>query len=236
MTLGTVAEAPRNPECGPVQTSGWDLMKTLFTMAVLILVLFATAPAANACTCVRDTSESAQIAAADVAFVGRLLEIRRVPIVHNATRSMWDGLWKDGWNGLVTAWVMQSMQPSERTEYVFESLETLKGQTSPRVSVTDATTYTSSCAVSKPNFSHDVGKKLRVLAYRRPGSETPVVYFSLCSYSFKPVADERVSVATQFGSQVLPPSPENACSKWQVSALLQEMTKRTKIARPFSVS
>ncbi|MBA3583576.1 MAG: hypothetical protein H0W36_03435 [Gemmatimonadetes bacterium] len=46
----------------------------------------------------------------------------------------------------------------------------------------------------------------------------------------------RVSTAIQFTSQVLPPSAENACSKRQDVGVISEMTKRTKICRPFSVS
>src|SRR5215813_2405455 len=46
----------------------------------------------------------------------------------------------------------------------------------------------------------------------------------------------RVSVAIQFTSHVLPPSSENACSKWQEFGVISEMTNRTRIARPFKVS
>ena len=46
----------------------------------------------------------------------------------------------------------------------------------------------------------------------------------------------RVSVAIQFVSQVLPPSSENACSKWQESGVTSEMTNRTRMARPLSGS
>jgi hypothetical protein len=45
-----------------------------------------------------------------------------------------------------------------------------------------------------------------------------------------------VSVAIQLTSQVFPPSAEKACSKWHEVAVMSEMTKRTKMARPFSVS
>src|SRR3954463_16509417 len=46
----------------------------------------------------------------------------------------------------------------------------------------------------------------------------------------------RGSVAFQFTSQVFPPSSEKACSKRIDSAERGEMTKRTRIARPSSVS
>src|SRR2546425_10417733 len=46
----------------------------------------------------------------------------------------------------------------------------------------------------------------------------------------------RVSVAIQFTSHVLPPSSENACSKRHEFGVMSEMTKRTKMARPSSVS
>ncbi|SRR5216683_8416145 len=36
--------------------------------------------------------------------------------------------------------------------------------------------------------------------------------------------------------QVLPPSSENACSKWHESGVTSEMTNRTRMARPLSVS
>src|SRR5260370_39160086 len=40
----------------------------------------------------------------------------------------------------------------------------------------------------------------------------------------------RVSVAIQFTSQVLPPSSENACSKWADVGVISEMTNRTRMA------
>ncbi len=40
----------------------------------------------------------------------------------------------------------------------------------------------------------------------------------------------------QFTSQVLPPSPENACSKCGVLVLSRVHSKRTKMSFPFSVS
>jgi hypothetical protein len=46
----------------------------------------------------------------------------------------------------------------------------------------------------------------------------------------------RVSVAIQFSSQVFPPSSENDCSKRHEAGVMSEITNRTKIARPFSVS
>ena len=46
----------------------------------------------------------------------------------------------------------------------------------------------------------------------------------------------RVSVAIQLVSHVLPPSLENDCSKWQEFGVMSEITNRTRIARPFSVS
>src|SRR5215813_12471990 len=46
----------------------------------------------------------------------------------------------------------------------------------------------------------------------------------------------RVSVAIQLTSQVLPPSSENACSKRHEFGVMSEITNRTKMARPFSVS
>jgi serine/threonine protein kinase len=49
-------------------------------------------------------------------------------------------------------------------------------------------------------------------------------------------AVHRVSVAIQFTSQVLPPSPEKDCSKRHESGVMTKMTKRTWIARPFSSS
>src|SRR5580693_9793606 len=46
----------------------------------------------------------------------------------------------------------------------------------------------------------------------------------------------RVSVATQFISQLLPPSSENACSKRHELGVMSETTNRTRITRPSSVS
>lgn len=46
----------------------------------------------------------------------------------------------------------------------------------------------------------------------------------------------RVSVAIQLTSQVLPPSSENDCTKRAESGLMSQITKRTRIARPLSVS
>src|SRR4030095_8094581 len=46
----------------------------------------------------------------------------------------------------------------------------------------------------------------------------------------------RVSVPLQFTSQVLPPSSENACSKRHEFGVMSEITNRTKMARPFTVS
>src|SRR6266851_7112353 len=46
----------------------------------------------------------------------------------------------------------------------------------------------------------------------------------------------RVSVAIQLISHVFPPSLENACSKRHESGVMSEMTNRTRMARPFSVS
>src|SRR5690606_34838540 len=46
----------------------------------------------------------------------------------------------------------------------------------------------------------------------------------------------RVSIAIQLASHVLPPSAENACSKRHESSETCEMTKRTRMARPFHVS
>ena len=48
------------------------------------------------------------------------------------------------------------------------------------------------------------------------------------AHRFSPASSlTRVSVATQFTSQVLPPSSENACSKRQDSGVTSEITKRT---------
>src|SRR5215467_10892763 len=46
----------------------------------------------------------------------------------------------------------------------------------------------------------------------------------------------RVSIATQFNSQVFPPSSENDCSKRHEVGVMSEIMNRTKIARPFNVS
>src|SRR5207253_8998981 len=46
----------------------------------------------------------------------------------------------------------------------------------------------------------------------------------------------RVSVATKFGSQVLPPSSENACSKWCESGVVSAKTWRTSMTLPLTVS
>jgi hypothetical protein len=43
----------------------------------------------------------------------------------------------------------------------------------------------------------------------------------------------RVSVAIQLTSHVLPPSSEKDCSKWHEFAVMSEITKRTRMARPF---
>src|SRR6185369_5843214 len=53
---------------------------------------------------------------------------------------------------------------------------------------------------------------------------------------FAGASSTRVSTAIQFTSQVLPPSSENACSKRHEFGVMSEMTNRTRIARPFSVS
>ena len=45
-----------------------------------------------------------------------------------------------------------------------------------------------------------------------------------------------VSTAIQLTSHVTPPSAENACSKRQVSALVDSMTKRTSTCRPLNSS
>ena len=45
-----------------------------------------------------------------------------------------------------------------------------------------------------------------------------------------------VSVAIQLISQVLPPSSEKACSKWQELGVISEITNLTSIARPLYVS
>ena len=42
----------------------------------------------------------------------------------------------------------------------------------------------------------------------------------------------RVSVATKFGSQVRPPSFENACSKWCEVGVMSDQTCRTRTDRP----
>src|SRR5580700_8450834 len=46
----------------------------------------------------------------------------------------------------------------------------------------------------------------------------------------------RVSVAIQFTSQVLPPSAENACSKWQEAGVTSDQTCRTKMFFPLNDS
>src|SRR5439155_15562772 len=54
--------------------------------------------------------------------------------------------------------------------------------------------------------------------------------------AFPDASSTRVSVAIQFTSQVFPPSSENDCSKRHEVGVMSEITKRTKLARPFSVS
>src|SRR5262249_20069706 len=49
-------------------------------------------------------------------------------------------------------------------------------------------------------------------------------------------AFNRVSVAIQLTSQVLPPSSENACSKRHEFGVMFEITKRTKMDRPLNFS
>ncbi len=46
----------------------------------------------------------------------------------------------------------------------------------------------------------------------------------------------RVSSAIQFTSQLLPPSSEKDCSKWQESALMSDQTLRTRMVRPLKSS
>src|SRR4029077_10796369 len=46
----------------------------------------------------------------------------------------------------------------------------------------------------------------------------------------------RVSTAIQLTSQVLPPSSEKDCSKWQEIGVMSEITNRTKMARPLYIS
>src|SRR5580700_4135110 len=50
------------------------------------------------------------------------------------------------------------------------------------------------------------------------------------------VPSSRVSVATKFGSQVLPPSSENDCSTWWESGVMSDQTNRTKMVRPLNDS
>ncbi len=45
----------------------------------------------------------------------------------------------------------------------------------------------------------------------------------------------RVRSATKFGSQVLPPSSENACSTWYEFGVMPDQTNRTRMVRPLSV-
>ena len=54
--------------------------------------------------------------------------------------------------------------------------------------------------------------------------------------AFPDASSTRVSVAIQFTSQVFPPSSENDCSKRHEVGVMSEITNRTKIPRPFSVS
>ena len=57
-----------------------------------------------------------------------------------------------------------------------------------------------------------------------------------CAHLQRDSSFTRVSIAIQFTSQVFPPSSENDCSKRQELGVTSDITKRTKIALPFSVS
>src|SRR5438094_3684455 len=66
---------------------------------------------------------------------------------------------------------------------------------------------------------------------------------SRCRFSSLPACCDVVSpcasretVATQFGSQILPPSSEKDCSKWYEFAVMSEKICRTRIALPLNVS
>ena len=52
----------------------------------------------------------------------------------------------------------------------------------------------------------------------------------------RPYSLSRVRSATKFGSHVLPPSAENACSTWCEFSLIWDHTKRTRISRPLNIS
>jgi hypothetical protein len=43
-------------------------------------------------------------------------------------------------------------------------------------------------------------------------------------------SSSRVSVATKFGSQVLPPSSENDCSTWWELGVMSDQTNRTNMS------
>jgi hypothetical protein len=50
--------------------------------------------------------------------------------------------------------------------------------------------------------------------------------------SYPAVSLLRVNLLIQFTSQVLPPSPEKACSDWAVSAVMLQIESRTKTDLP----
>jgi hypothetical protein len=183
-------------------------LSVLMIGLMLILVLLVKAPAAHACTCVNldrsvgDRSASARIERADLAFDGKLVEIRQIPNPYRKASSLWTTFLTEGWRGVLTAWVMRSMEPAQVTKYVFDTIQTIKGEPLRSQALIDATLYSSSCAGRPPDFTAAIGKTLRVVASRRvpedPNLEPTlaaslapeyVVYFSVCGSPFEVVSD-----------------------------------------------
>jgi hypothetical protein len=177
----------------PVHRAIWRPSPAWMLMtALLMLGLLAKAPSAHACACLADPGQSAEtgrIERADLAFIGKLTEIHHVP---RPQESLWDKLGKGGWHAWVDVVMAAFREPPYQTEYVFETVSSIKGEPSRRHTVVDASMDAPDCDRGPPNYTGDIGKTIRVLAYRPASKETPakpdqpyLVRFSFCGGSFR---------------------------------------------------
>jgi len=82
------------------------------------------------------------------------------------------------------------IKPTGRTEYIFQTTWTMKGQAAALQTVIDATQYGTDCDNGAPDLTRLIGQRIRVTAKRSSGEEatskpTYFVSFSFCGSSFR---------------------------------------------------
>lgn len=160
----------------------------LWASLALACVLLSKAPTASACSCARvaPESEATSIASADVAFIGKLVEVRHEPNIP-LPPSYWETFMQKGLRSVLERWLLGDMDRHDQTVYVFDDVQTLKQPTPRRMIVIYDGRRTDCDSSREPDLSKAIGKRLRVLAYQ-PGdadsrsatSLLPRVSFSFC--------------------------------------------------------